>query len=47
MRFDRENPQVVIFALSDKDTEEFFLNLDSMGQLQPREKFAVNIGEGE
>jgi hypothetical protein len=47
MRFDRENTQVIIFALYSKDTEEFMLNLDSMGQLQPREKFAVNLGESD
>lgn len=47
MRFDRENPQIITFALFSKGNKEFLLNLDSMGQLQPREKFAVNLGESD
>lgn len=44
-RFDRENPQVVIFSLLNKDTKEVFLSLDSIGRLLPREKFAIDMGD--
>lgn len=45
MRFDREKPQVIVFALFDEGAREFYLNLDSIGQLLPREKFAVDMRE--
>ncbi len=45
LRFDRENPQVIIFGLYDEDTREFVLNLDSIGKLLPREKFTLDLRE--
>ncbi len=44
-RFDREKPQVAVFSLYNEEAKEFFLNLDSMGQLQSREKFTLDLRE--
>ncbi|MEL7563861.1 MAG: zf-HC2 domain-containing protein [Dehalobacterium sp.] len=48
MRFDRDNPQVIIFSLYHEEEEgkEFYLNLDSIGQLLSREKFTLDL-QGE
>jgi len=43
MRFDRDNPQVIIFSLYNEEAEEFFLKLDSIGQLLSREKFTLDL----
>jgi len=45
MRFDREKSQVIILSLYDEGAKEFYLNLDSIGQLQPREKFSIYLSE--
>lgn len=45
LRFDREEPQVIIFSLYNEETKDFYLNLDSMGQLLPREKFTLDLQE--
>lgn len=43
MRFDRQEAQVIIFYLFNEGTKKFNLSLDSMGQLQHREKFVLDI----
>jgi len=42
-RFDREKPQVIMFSLYNEEAKEFYLSLDSMGYLQSREKFTLDL----
>jgi len=41
VRFDPEKSQVIILSLYNEGAKEFYLNLDSMGQLLSREKFTL------
>ncbi|MCR4442846.1 MAG: zf-HC2 domain-containing protein [Peptococcaceae bacterium] len=43
LRFEREKPQVIMFSLHNEEAQEFYLSLDSMGQLLSREKFALDL----
>lgn len=43
LHFDREKPQVILFPLHNEEAKGFFLYLDSIGQLLPREKFALDL----
>ncbi len=43
MRFDREKFQVITFPLYNEGVKEFYLSLDSMGQLLSREKFILDL----
>ncbi len=43
--FDRERSQVIMFPTYNEETKEFYLTLDSMGYLQPREKFILDLRE--
>lgn len=45
MRFDREKSQVIILSLYNEGAKQFYLNLDSIGQLLPREKFSLDLQE--
>lgn len=45
MHFDREKPRVITIFLRTEDEKEFQLNLDSIGQLLPREKFTLDMQE--
>lgn len=43
MRFDREKFQVITFPLYNEGVKEFYLSLDSMGQLLSREEFTLDL----
>jgi len=43
MRFHHENPEVIVFSLSDEGAGEYRLKMDSIGQLLPREKFVLDL----
>jgi len=43
MRFDQDDPMVIVFYLYHEEAKEFFLSLDSIGELLPREKFTLKI----
>lgn len=45
MRFDRQDSRVVSFSLLNKEAKEFKLQLDSLGQPLPREKFILDLQE--
>lgn len=45
MRFERENPQVITFYLFNDGAGEFFLDLDSIGRLLPRENFTLDMND--
>ena len=45
MRFDKEEPQVIVFSVHNEGAKEFDLSLDSIGQLLPREKFSLDLQE--
>ena len=47
MHFDAENPQLIVFYLFAEGTEDFTLELDSVGQLLPREKFVLDLGDNK
>jgi len=47
MHFDLENPQLIIFSLFAEETDEFILELDSVGQLLPREKFVLDLEDNK
>lgn len=46
-RFDRENPNLLIFSLYEPGSEEMILSLDSIGNLLPREKFTLDFGDSK
>ena len=41
--FETGTPQVINFYLFNEETQEFYLNFDSLGELLPREKFTLDI----
>ncbi len=45
MRFDARDPQTVSFSMFDQGTKEFYVKLDSIGRLLPREKFTLDLQE--
>jgi hypothetical protein len=45
MRFDKEEPQVIVFSVHNEGAKEFDLSLDSIGQLLLREKFSLDLQE--
>jgi hypothetical protein len=45
MHFDMTKPQTVLFPLFDKNNTAFRVRLDSIGRLQPREKFVLELAE--
>jgi len=42
-RFDREHLQVIMFSLPNEEAREFYLQLESVGNLLTREKFSLDL----
>jgi hypothetical protein len=45
MRYDLKDPQLVTFSTFDEELREFYITLDSIGRLLPREKFILDLAE--
>lgn len=45
MHYDWEDPQLIFFSLLDEEARDFYIILDSIGRLLPREKFVLDLVE--